>query len=307
MAKIMFGALATDVRGKIAGIVYSKNQFGGYVRQKVSPTQAPSARRTLVRERLTGLAKAWRNDLTPAQVAAWNSFAKANPVTDVFGRAQNTSGIQKYVTQNANIINAGGTRIDDPPASLFINNLTDLTVVATSGGTVTLPVVSGETTTDTFTVSGHHASQLPNGTVLTAVGVTGNAGPFTVVAAVDTGANTVIAVAENVVNVGAAGHFTAPNVELLELTMTPDPFDATVVGLIESCQPLPPGRTATKGFMRFVGTTDLAQTGAFDATADYVAKFGALVSGNVIGVRVSLVDQLTGAKTPGLYQFVTIS
>ena len=133
MAKIMFGSLATDARGKIAGIVYSKNAAGAYVRQKVSPTQSLTTRRGVVRERITNLSKYFSGSLTLAQVVAWNSFAKNNPVSDVFGRTQTLSGIQTFCRLNSTIINVGGVQIDDPPANLGIVGITTLTATAAAG------------------------------------------------------------------------------------------------------------------------------------------------------------------------------
>lgn len=133
MAKIMFGTAVSDARGKLAGIVYSKNAAGAYVRVKVSPTQSLTTRRGLVRERVTNLTKYWSGNLTADQVAAWNAFAKNNPVSDVFGRSQTLSGIQTFVRLNANILNVGGAQIDDPPANLAIEGITTLTVTATAG------------------------------------------------------------------------------------------------------------------------------------------------------------------------------
>lgn len=133
MAKILFGAIATDARGKIAGVVYSKNAAGAYIRQKVSPTQSLTTRRGAVRSRVTNLSKYWSATLTPAQVAAWNAFAKNNPVSDVFGRSQTLSGIQTFTRLNANLLNVGGTQIDDPPASLTIEGIATITVTATAG------------------------------------------------------------------------------------------------------------------------------------------------------------------------------
>lgn len=133
MAKVMFGGIATDARGKLAGIVYSKNAAGAYVRQKVSPTQTLTARRGLVRERLTNLAKYFSGSLTTAQVTAWNEFAKNNPVTDIFGRSQTLSGIQTFCRLNGVILNVGGTQIDDPPIDLSIVGITSLTATATAG------------------------------------------------------------------------------------------------------------------------------------------------------------------------------
>lgn len=133
MAKIQFGAIATDARGKIAGVVYSKNAAGAYIRVKVSPTQSLTSRRGLVRERITNLSKYWSATLTAAQILAWNSFAKNNPVSDVFGRTQTLSGIQTFCRLNAVILNVGGTQIDDPPASLTIVGITSLTATAAAG------------------------------------------------------------------------------------------------------------------------------------------------------------------------------
>jgi hypothetical protein len=136
----MFGAIATDARGKIAGIVYSKNRNGAYVRQKVSPTQAPSTRRNTVRETLAGLASYFSGTLTAAQVSAWNFFALNNPVTDVFGRVQTLSGINSFCQLNGIIINAGGVQINDPPADLSISPLLTAVVTATVGAPDVLSV-----------------------------------------------------------------------------------------------------------------------------------------------------------------------
>lgn len=167
MAKIMFGAIATDARGKIAGVVYSKNASGAYIRQKVSPTQSLTTRRGLVRARLTNLAKYWSATLTPAQIAAWNAFAKNNPVTDVFGRTQTLSGIQTFCRLNAQILNVAGTQIDDPPASLTIAGITTLTATA-AAGTPAFSLAFGPSPLDTNVCLNVFATQqLPNGRTFT--------------------------------------------------------------------------------------------------------------------------------------------
>lgn len=167
MAKIMFGAIATDARGKIAGVVYSKNAAGAYIRQKVSPTQSLTTRRGLVRARMTNLSKYWSATLTPAQVLAWNAFSKNNPVTDVFGRTQTLSGIQTFCRLNAQILNVGGTQIDDPPASLTIQGITTITVTA-AAGTPALSIAYGPTPLDTNVKLNVFATQqLPSGRTFT--------------------------------------------------------------------------------------------------------------------------------------------
>jgi hypothetical protein len=133
MAKIQFGAVATDARGKIAGIVYSKNKAGGYVRAKVSPSQTESERRTFVRSLFSVNSQEWSTGLTIAQVNAWNEFARAHLVTDVFGQAHALSGAQMYQRLNSVIAQAGGTVIDDPPDDLSITALLTMTPTITAG------------------------------------------------------------------------------------------------------------------------------------------------------------------------------
>lgn len=134
MAKVKFGALAQDARGKIDGIVYSKNQFGAYARQKVSPVQPRGNRQTLVRERLATLSKRFSTVITEAQRQAWNGFGKVNPVVDVFGNPQALTGIAAYNRLNNVILEAAGTRIDTPPADLEVIGLLSMTAVASAGG-----------------------------------------------------------------------------------------------------------------------------------------------------------------------------
>lgn len=133
MAKIQFGAVATDARGKIAGIVYSKNKAGNYVRAKVSPSQTESNRRTFVRSLFSVNARNFSTGISLAQVTAWNEFARGHLVTDVFGAAHALSGIQMYQRLNSIIAQAGGTPIEDPPDSLAITALLTMVATVTAG------------------------------------------------------------------------------------------------------------------------------------------------------------------------------
>ena len=133
MAKVKYGAMINDARGKMDGVVYSKNQYGAYVRQKVSPVQPQTARQTLVRERLSSLSKTFSTVLTAAQQLAWNAFGKLNPVVDVFGDSQTLSGVAAFVRLNSVILNAGGAQITSPPANLEVIGLLTASAVAGAG------------------------------------------------------------------------------------------------------------------------------------------------------------------------------
>jgi len=130
MAKTKLGATLADARNAAGGIVYSKNQFGSYIRQKVSPVQPRSTHQMAARARLQDLATRWANTLTDAQRAAWIALAAANPVIDVFGDSQVLTGLQFYVRVNRNIIAAGGTRIDAAPANQNVTALLTLSLTA---------------------------------------------------------------------------------------------------------------------------------------------------------------------------------
>jgi hypothetical protein len=128
MAKVKYGAMVTDARGSIDGVVYSKSQYGAYVRVKVSPKQPQTAFQLNVRQTLAALSQAWGSVLDPGQRAAWKVFAAAHPVTDVFGNSQTLSAIAMYVRVNAVIIGATGTRIDDPPLTFSATPLATMAI-----------------------------------------------------------------------------------------------------------------------------------------------------------------------------------
>jgi len=130
MAKIKLGATLADARNAAGGIVYSKNQFGSYVRQKVSPVQPRTTHQNAARARVQDLATRWAHTLTSTQRLGWISLAEANQVIDVFGDSQTLTGMQFYVRVNRNLLQAGGTRIDDPPANQSVTALLTLSVTA---------------------------------------------------------------------------------------------------------------------------------------------------------------------------------
>lgn len=130
MAKLKLGAMLGDARNAMGGMVFSKNQFGAYARQKVSPVQPRSIKQTLARMLLQDLATRWANTLTTAQRAGWIALASSNPVTDVFGDSQILTGLQIYVRCNRNLMKAGQDYRANPPANQDVDALTALTVAA---------------------------------------------------------------------------------------------------------------------------------------------------------------------------------
>jgi len=130
MAKVKLGATLADARNAAGGIVYSKNQFGAYVRQKVSPVQPRGVYQQLARAQTQHLATYWANTLTALQRAAWIALAEANPVIDVFGDSQILTGLQYFVRVNRNRMKAELVQIDDAPADQVVSAPLTLTLTA---------------------------------------------------------------------------------------------------------------------------------------------------------------------------------
>ncbi len=306
MAKVKFGAMVNDARGKMDGVVYSKNQYGAYVRQKVSPVNPLSERQALARQRMANLSKYWGGTLTPAQRLAWNGFAKLNPVTDVFNDKQQLSGLACFNRINGVLLNAAIAKIDTPPANLLVTGLASITVVAkpdeesnavTSGSSdgfiLTLNFVSHTFVVgQNISLSGFAAGGAPlNG--LTVPILTVGAGTLTA---------TYVAAA-----IVATGAGIAKGQTYLEIGFTATPLPAAHRLYIYATPGLSAGVTFFKPFLRFIGVSGAAQTTVFDATALYTAKFGDTVAGQKIGVLVAVVDTTKGALAPGLAEVATVA
>lgn len=104
-----------SLRGSIGDNTFSHNRGGDYVRRRVSPTNPNSTRQQTMRTLLSGLASGWANNLSDAQREAWNTWAENQPKEGPLGNSINLTGINGYVWCNTHILDAGDTRIDNPP------------------------------------------------------------------------------------------------------------------------------------------------------------------------------------------------
>jgi hypothetical protein len=115
MAKILFTAFLADVRGKVAGTVFSKNRSGAYVRTKVTPSNPQTSAQSVARQRLSNLSQFFRT-LTAAQVLAWNNAVDDFSSTNVFGNAVRKSGINLFVGLNSIRQLLGEAILNTPPS-----------------------------------------------------------------------------------------------------------------------------------------------------------------------------------------------
>ena len=135
MARIKYSALVSDMRNKLNGSVLSKNRYGSYVRNKVTPVNPQTARQVFQRSLLASMSQAWKG-LTEAQRVAWRSAVELYQTTNIFGDIQKPSGNILFNRLNMNILNAGGTQINVPPLPIGADQITQINVAVTVAGGV---------------------------------------------------------------------------------------------------------------------------------------------------------------------------
>lgn len=131
MAKVNFGTLAADVRGKIGGIVYSRNTAGAYVRTKVTPINANTIWQQTVRSNMSAISKAWQG-LTKALQTQWTNFATSHPVSNVFGNKVTIPGIAMFNRINGILLNINEPIMTAVPEDTLVTDISIVSVVLTA-------------------------------------------------------------------------------------------------------------------------------------------------------------------------------
>lgn len=209
MAKILFGNMVADARGKLGGIVYSRNAAGAYARQKVSPVQPRSPAQLGQRSDLMDVSKLW-GTLTQSQRTAWAGFAQTHKFVDVFGLAKKYSGQQMYMHCNLGLLSNNLALINDPPADLEVIPLGSIGAASSTSGVVQSVAV---------TAAGTGYTSQPT------VGFSGGAGS----GAAATSTLVPTTVASYTVGAGGTGYTTAPTVTVTGGGGTGATATATVV------------------------------------------------------------------------------
>ena len=127
MARIKFGMMMTDARGKLGGHVFTKAKSGATIRTKVTPLNPKTSAQSEARSALGANSQAWRN-LTEVQRLAWNSAAQEISKTNAFGDTYFPSGKNYFTAVNNNLRNIGASVILNPPALIEMPGLTSVEV-----------------------------------------------------------------------------------------------------------------------------------------------------------------------------------
>lgn len=127
MARIKFGMMMTDARGKLGGHVFTKARSGATVRTKVSPTNPRTSAQSSARGSLASLSQAW-SALSEVQRVAWNSAAQEVGKTNIFGDAYFPSGKNYFTAVNKNLLLCGSAMESFPPARETMPVIDSITV-----------------------------------------------------------------------------------------------------------------------------------------------------------------------------------
>jgi hypothetical protein len=93
------GQMFGDMKGKLGGMVFTRNKAGKVVRALVKPTDAKTPQQQSVRARFSNAAASYHS-LTAAQLSGWGQFASTNFVPKKSKSTVSFSGYQAFTSCN---------------------------------------------------------------------------------------------------------------------------------------------------------------------------------------------------------------
>ena len=109
------GAIVSEISGKIAATIFTRNRGGNVIRNRRTPINRRSVLQSVRRQGLGNLASSWRG-ITQAQRDSWNSAVSNYPYQNSLGETKFLSGEQLYVQFNQNLLLIGQATIVTAPA-----------------------------------------------------------------------------------------------------------------------------------------------------------------------------------------------
>lgn len=123
MAKVTFGPLVSDVRKKIAGVVFSKARTGAYVRKKSSPVQPRTSSVRAVRANFTANSKAWSGTLSAPERLTFTNLANTLTKKDRLGQSFTLTGAQLYQSIMRNLHTISAQPLTTAPTDQYVSDL----------------------------------------------------------------------------------------------------------------------------------------------------------------------------------------
>jgi hypothetical protein len=135
MALVKYGAIVAEIRGKESGVVFSRNAYGAYVRNKTSPINPQTSFQQQQRAYMGAVAQQW-SGLTEGQKAAWGLLGEQVVRTNRLGDQTQYTGFNLFMRCNRNRSILGLAIITEPvtPPALPALQLDRPTIQGTDGG-----------------------------------------------------------------------------------------------------------------------------------------------------------------------------
>jgi hypothetical protein len=108
MALVKFGGGVSEMRGKEAGLIFSRNAYGSYVKQKVSPVNPQTGLQLAQRTLMGNAAQTWAG-LSAANKASWDNLGSQVTRVNRFGDTTAYTGFSLFMKLNRNAVLAGGS------------------------------------------------------------------------------------------------------------------------------------------------------------------------------------------------------
>lgn len=113
--KIRLSALATDIKGKSNGSVFSKNSGGTYFRTTQNGGGRKSQNWQIQKGKLSALAQSWKQ-LTDDEQTAWNEAVNEYPTLNAWGESRIPSGYELFMRLNGVLSSANKALLSVPVA-----------------------------------------------------------------------------------------------------------------------------------------------------------------------------------------------
>jgi hypothetical protein len=107
----------SNVSGSIGGATYAHNRGGMYVRNRTTPVNTMTPRRTAAKGDFADAVNAWSNTLDDAERESWRNYASNTPMTDQFGDVKVLSGQQMFIRSAMSAIATGASFTALAPAT----------------------------------------------------------------------------------------------------------------------------------------------------------------------------------------------
>jgi len=106
MARIIYGAIGTEIRGKVGGTVFQGNKHGYTIKNKGLNTNNTSSRQRSMKSNIIAVTQAWRS-LSSTQRTNFIAFAAAYPQYDKKTGTSKLGGYEVFLLWNLNRLSRG--------------------------------------------------------------------------------------------------------------------------------------------------------------------------------------------------------